>query len=103
LKQQPCCAGTAGPRLLDLLDETTFVYEPGLSDKNGPLCGQVKNFITKKIKIGSAAFDYSQCCLLESTLTHEVNHLRAPARGSGEDAGRQLEKSCFKCPCGQVK
>ena len=100
LKDQPCCAGSVGPRLLDLLDKTTFIYDPNLRDDAGPLCGQVKNYLTKKIRIGSIAFDYAQCCLLESTLTHEVNHLRAPSRGSGEEASRQIERDCFNCPGG---
>lgn len=98
LQGPSCCAGSAGPRLLKLLDQVTFIYDPGLHDSNGPLCGRVKNFFTKTVRIGDVAFDFAQCCLLESTLTHEVNHLRAPSKGSGEDAGRKLEKDCFNCP-----
>lgn len=100
LNEPLCCAGSIGPRLLDLLDKTTFIYEENLSDQDGPICGQVRNYLTKSIKIGSAAFDYAQCCLLEATLVHEVNHLRAPSRGSGEGGSRRVERDCFNCPGG---
>lgn len=102
LQKEPCCAGSAGPRLLGLLDQVTFVYQKDLHAKDGPLCGEVSNFLTKKVKIGEAAFNFALCCRLESTLTHEVNHLRSPAKGSGEEASRRLEKSCFECPGGST-
>ena len=87
-----CCAGTLTSSLLEKLAEATFIYKSDLDN-----CGRVTSLghLQKKIQLGPKSFEFSKCCHLESTVVHEVNHLRK--RNRGEEASRKLEKDCFGC------
>jgi RHS repeat-associated protein len=87
-----CCAGNAAAPLLRQLEQATIVYRPRLN-----LCGRVTFWgkLTNKIQLGDPAFDFARCCLLESTVAHEANHLRW--NDGGEDPSRQIEQKCFGC------
>jgi RHS repeat-associated protein len=90
--QTTCCAGSLSAPLLDLLEKTTFVFKPSLK-----VCGRVTPLgkLNMNVQISGLAFDRKKCCLLESTVVHEVNHLRWS--DSGQEVSFKLEKDCFGC------
>ncbi len=65
------------------------------------LCGYVGfwDFLTRRVRIGIAAFDDGRCCKLASTVLHEASHLRL-FKGTERNAYK-LEKDCFGCGTGK--
>jgi RHS repeat-associated protein len=97
LTEKPCCAGKAGPPILEYFAKAKFVFDPDSNE-----CGYVNGFgfFSNTVNIGPLAFDPSSgCCSLESTLTHEVNHLRW--KNNGEAESYKIEKDCFGCGTGK--
>ena len=89
----PPCAGADGPKLANLIQNATFVYQP-----NSNNCGQTGPASVLGFRhvfgIGPLAFG-PRCCSLASTLVHEAVH----GLGYGpETRPDQIEKSCFGCP-----
>jgi RHS repeat-associated protein len=88
----PPCAGADGPKLANLIQNATFVYQP-----NSKNCGQTGPASVLGFRhvfgIGPLAFG-PRCCSLASTLVHEAVHgLGHPS----ETRPDQIEKSCFGC------
>ena len=107
LKECPSCAGPDGALIAHNIERAVFVYVPDLHGspiKIGSeviipapgLCGNAEPRSKKIIKIGYSAFDTHQCCLLESTISHEAAH-KLPTNYD-HDQTEQLEKKCFNCP-----
>jgi len=89
----PPCAGADGPKLANLIQNATFVYQP-----NSKNCGQTGPASVLGFRhvfgVGPAAFGPS-CCSLASTLVHEAVH---GLGNTSETKPDQIEKSCFGCP-----
>jgi RHS repeat-associated protein len=87
------CAGSDGPKIANIIENATFVYQP-----KSKYCGETGPIsflgLRHTFGIGSLAFDANRCCLLESTLVHEVVH---GMRHWSDKRPDQVEKDCFGC------
>jgi RHS repeat-associated protein len=93
------CAGPLGPKIVQALQDATFVYVPNLKtqDGTGESCGNSRPNNSKTIHVGSAAFSPQKCCRLDSTLAHEATHKITGLDEHGNPGPREVEDKCFGC------
>lgn len=97
LKPKDCggksCAGNDGPKLINILQNATFVYQP-----KSKYCGNTGAASALGLRhtfgIGPGAFQPNLCCKLESTIVHEAVH---GMRHWSDKRPDQVEKDCFGC------
>ena len=86
------CAGADGPKLVNVIENATFVYQP-----KSKLCGHTGPVTFLRLRhtfgLGPAAFG-PECCSLASTLVHEAVHGLTHISDKRPD---QVEKDCFGC------
>jgi RHS repeat-associated protein len=88
----PSCAGKDGPKLIDIIQNATFVFQVKSS-----ACGQTGPLsftgLRHRFGIGPLAFG-SRCCSLASTIVHEASH---GMRHWSDKRPAQIEQDCFGC------
>ena len=86
------CAGADGPKLINLIQNATFVFQPNSKD-----CGQTGPATVLRFRhtfgLGPLAFE-PICCSLASTLVHEAVHGLTHPRNKRP---QRIEKDCFGC------
>lgn len=93
------CAGAAGPKIINALQNATYVYDPDDVDDCGTNPWHVWGF-HHHINVTEAAFK-PICCSLASTLAHEASHFAGVASDKDEPGGAyDIEKKCFGCGTG---
>lgn len=93
------CAGPAGPKIANALQNATYVFTPENQDDCGVTTPNIPFF--HHINVTALAFSPTQCCGLASTLAHEASHYAGIA-GDKDQPGSayDIEKKCFECGTG---
>jgi hypothetical protein len=94
------CAGPWGPKIIQSIDQATFVYVENLRTTLGlRACGIASPLNTKTIRIGSGAFNPKKCCSLDAILAHEAMHKAQNSMDEhlGGFGPADMEEKCFGC------
>jgi hypothetical protein len=86
----PSCAGPDGPKIVNKIQNATFVFKPDWKK-----CGQVGplTFLRLRDRIGIGPNAWNCGCPLASVIAHESMHALTHLQGKAN----QIERDCFGC------